>query len=202
VQTLSPAGQQQLLNGVVVADLASDVLLGRWKREIPRLAGKLKLMPLPAWERGGRRTTVIAGGTMIGINKRSAHIEQCWEMAKRLYLSAEVAEQTYAVNMVISPVKSLWEEPFYHVPDSFYCDQVAGSLLIAVSPEVPLRPSSPYWQNAFAHISNSLIALRAYAERHGVYDAEALTPVALRLLQNGQAELETLISRNVFFSEH
>jgi len=94
-----------------------------------------------------------------------------------------------------------WKEPFYHAPDPFYCGQAAGSLLIEVSPEVPLRPSSPYWQNAFSHISNSLIALRSYAERHAIYDIEELTPVALRLLQNAQAELENLISRNVFLEE-
>jgi len=51
-------------------------------------------MPLPAFEPGGRRTSTT-GSTMISINKRSPHIETCWEMAKNLYTSIEVAKDIY-----------------------------------------------------------------------------------------------------------
>ncbi|KXU35945.1 hypothetical protein AXK11_05335 [Cephaloticoccus primus] len=192
------AGHRQHLEGYMVGSLLPDWLFGAWKNENPQLAGKLKLMPLPAFEKGGRRTSV-RGGTMIGINKRSAYIEECWEVAKRLYTSAEIAETRWREETIISPYKAHWAEPFYHEPDPFCGGQRTGTLYIEQAPYLPIRPSSPYTDNAKAAISAAAIALRAYAERHEVYDADTLAPEALRLLQHEQDTLKRLISRNVLY---
>jgi len=197
VPWFTAAGHKQMLDGLVVGSMVPDWLLGNWKIENPQLAGKIKLMPLPAFERGGRRTSA-RGGSMIGINKRSAHIEECWEMAKALYTSAEIAEQTWAKTMILSPVKTLWDEPFYHEPDPFVGGQRAGTLFIEQAPHVPLRPSSPYTNIAYAYLSNVAMGLRSYAEKNQCYDPAALKPEALRLLDYYQDRLEKLISRNVF----
>jgi len=194
------AGHKQMLDGLVVGNITPDWLLGFWKVENPQLAGKIKLMPLPAFARGGRRTSV-RGGCMIGINKRSQHIEECWQLAKSLYLSAEIAEQTWRNTNILSPVKTLWNEPFYHEPDPYCSRQRVGSLYIEAAPHVPLRPSSPYTNIAYAYISHTTMALRAYAEKHDIYEPEALKPEALRLLGYYQDRLEKLISRNVFLDE-
>ncbi|KXU37897.1 hypothetical protein AXK11_01735 [Cephaloticoccus primus] len=193
------AGNRQQLDGLVVGSLMPDWMLAGRKLENPRLAGKVKLMPLPAFERGGRRTSVW-GGSMVGINKRSAHIEACWEMAKYLYTSAEVAEKTWRTASILSPVKAFWSEPFYHEPDPFYCGQRVGSLVIEAAPHVPQRSSSPYANNAYARIGSVAMALRAYAERHGVYDVDGLAPEALRLLRAEQDSLQKLMLRNVFLA--
>jgi len=66
--------------------MVADWMLNLWKLENRR---KIKLMPIPAFERGGRRTLSL-GSTIISINKRSEHIEVCWEMAGALHL-VEVA---------------------------------------------------------------------------------------------------------------
>ncbi|MFN7021937.1 MAG: ABC transporter substrate-binding protein, partial [Phycisphaerales bacterium] len=62
------SGNQLKAEGFVVASIMPDWMCNTWKNEIPQLAGKVKLMPLPAWEKGGRRTSVW-GGTMLGITK-------------------------------------------------------------------------------------------------------------------------------------
>jgi len=198
VEPYSAAGLKQHLDGIVVGSLVSDIRLGRWKGENPRMSGKLKLMPIPAWEKGGRRTTVLTAGTMIGINERSPHTDAAWEMAKTLYTSPAVAEATFASTMVLSPLKALWSEPFYHQPGPFYSNQSVGTLLIEQAPHVPLRSASPYNERAQHSVSNVLIALREHAETHEVYEIDALAVVALQLLEKKQAELEQLISRNVF----
>jgi len=194
------AGHKQMLDGLVVGAIATDFILGVWKLENPQLAGKMKLMPLPAWERGGRRTST-RGGSMIGINKRSPYIEESWEMAKSLLLSAEGAEQIWRQTNVLSPVKPLWGESFYHEPDPFFGGQQVGTLYIEAAPHVPRRPSAPYAEMAYAYLSNATMALRAYAEKHGIYEPTALKPEALRLLQHHQNRLEKLIQRNVFLGE-
>jgi len=97
---------------------------------------------------------------------------------------------------VCSPVKTLWDEPFYHEPDPYCGGQRVGSLYIDAAPHVPLRPSSPYTNMAYAYISHATMALRAYAEKHDIYE-----PEALRLLHYYQDRLAKLISRNVFLIE-
>jgi len=192
------AGNKQMLEALSVGIIASDVILGIWKQEIPQLAGKIKVMPLPAFERGGRRTSARAGNSMIGINKRSPYIEESWEMLKSLQTSVAAAEKIWREMTIFSPVKTLWSQPFYHEPDPFYCGQQIGSIYIEAAPNIPLRPSSPYAEMAYAAISNATIALCAYAEKHDIYDPEKLQPEALQLLQHQQVQLEKLISRNVF----
>jgi len=194
------SGHKQMLDGLAVGAIATDFILGVWKLENPQLAGKMKLMPLPAFERGGRRTST-RGGSMMGINKRSPYIDESWEMAKALLLSVTGAEQIWRETNVLSPVKPLWDAPFYHEPDPFFCGQRVGTLLIEAAPHVPTRPSSPYAETVYAYFSNTAMALRAYAEKHNIYDPAALKPEALRLLQQQQDRLEKLISRNVFSEE-
>jgi len=195
----SSLGNREQLEGLVMANLMPDWLVGHWELEIPQLAGKIKLMPLPAFERGGRRTSVWGGGgTMVGINKRSLYLEESWEIAKDLYTSPEVAEAMWRKLTILSPVTSLWDEPFYHEPHAFCSGQRIGKLYIEAAPHVPRRPSSPYTSAAYEAISNVAIALRSYAETHAIYEPEALKPEALRLLQYYQDRLEKLRQRNVF----
>ncbi|KXU36457.1 hypothetical protein AXK11_04490, partial [Cephaloticoccus primus] len=193
-------GNKQRLDGLVIGTMLIDPAIGMWKIENPGLAGKVKLMPLPAFEKGGRRTSVI-GGSMMSINKRSPHIDACWEMTKELYMSAEVAESTWRIAGIVSPVKALWKEPFYHEPDPFLGGQSPGTLFIEQAPHVPRRPSSPYSLLARARLGSAAMALRAYAERHDIYDIERLQPEALRLLKSEEEALKKLISRNRLLEE-
>src|SRR5262245_27493609 len=79
------AGNKMRLDGTVLFSLMPDWLTGTWQQDLPQLAGMVKLMPLPAWTKGGRRTTVM-GGTMLGIPKRVPDFASAWRYAKHLYL--------------------------------------------------------------------------------------------------------------------
>lgn len=199
VPTTTASGYRQQLDGLVVGLMVPDWMAGTWKLENPQIGGKLKLMPLPAWEKGGRRTSV-AGGTMIGIAKTSKHIELCWQFAKYLYLSPKMAEATFRKTSIISPVKTLWKQSFYDEPDPFFSGQPSGRMYIKEAPEVPPRSSSPYTAEAGQRITSALIALRAYADEHRIYDEAALRVEAQRLLDAEQASLKRLIERNQFLT--
>jgi len=198
---ISAAGHKQMLDGLSIGYVTPNFLLGTWKVENPKLAGKIKLMPLPAFEPGGRRTS-MHGGSMVGINKRSDYIEECWEILQSLLFSAELAEQSWRQANLLSPMKTLWNEPFYHEPDPFCGGQPVGTLYIEAAPDMPFAASSPYAGMTQGYLANAAMALRSYAEKHEIYDPAALKPEALRLLQQQQARLEKLISRNVFLEEH
>jgi len=194
------AGHKQRLDGVVVGTIITNWMLAVWKRENPQIGGKIKFIPIPAFEPGGRRTST-AGSTMISINKRSAHIDASWQMAKTLYTSLNAAEYLYRVAGMITPYKAHWEAPFYHEPDPFCGGQATGTLFIEQIPNIPLSPASPYQNFAYRELVHTMIGLRAYAEKHDIYEVEPLAIEALRLLQTSQNQLQKLMGRNVFLNE-
>lgn len=193
----SAAGNQLRLQGTVIASVMPDWLAGVWKIDLPGLAGKIKLMPLPAWTPGGRRTSA-QGGSMLGIPKASRDPAACWAFAKELYLSPALAAESYRALSIITPVKAFWSLPVFDEPDAYFSGQPAGRLFINQAPNVPVRSSSPYGTLAQARITDALISLAATIERTGETDVEKLLPEARRLLDFAQDQVSRQIDRNVF----
>jgi arabinosaccharide transport system substrate-binding protein len=183
--------------GYVIGLLAPDWFVGSIRTGLPDMAGKFKLMPLPAWEKGGRRTSVL-GGTMLGLTKAGQTPEVAWGFAKQLYLSRTGAAGLYAADRIISPVKANWPESFYDAPDPYYCGQPIGRMFIQLAPDVPLRPSSPYFSQAQQQLDLAVIQLCRYAEEHHLSEPAALEPEARRLLDVAQRALRAQMDRNIF----
>ena len=195
----SPTGNQLKLEGRVVAALMPDWLAGVWKNAMGDLGGKLKLMPLPAWEEGGRRTSVI-GGTMIAIPKTTRDFDSAWAFAKELYLSPDLAQKLFETNHIISPVVDLWDEPYYAVKEPYFSNQPSGLLYIEQAPHVPHRTSSPFHQVALQQIMDTAVTLKAYAQDNDIYEHHALIPEAKRLLEAVDQRIAQEMSRNVFIA--
>ena len=178
---------------------AIRALAGIWKNDMPQLEGKLALMPLPAWEPGGRRTSVW-GGSMLGIARTSPHREEAWEVARELYLSEPVARELYRTNGIISPYKPFWEAAFYDEPDPYFNGQAPGREFIRLAPDVPPRTSSPYNRFARDRTCDALISLRTWAERTSTYEHDALVAQARVFLADAERIVRRQIERNVFHS--
>jgi arabinosaccharide transport system substrate-binding protein len=194
------SGNQLKLEGRVLCSLMPDWLAGVWKNDLAQLSGKLKLMPIPAWQPGGRRTS-IWGGTMLGIPKSSPDIEQAWRFAKHLYLSRDLAETLYRETNIVTPIKAFWTESWYDRPDPFFAGQAPGRLFIQLAPNVPLRTNSPFNREAQTRIRDVLMALREYAESRGVFDPDELVGEARRLVGEVEERLQIQMERNVFLRE-
>lgn len=197
VDDFSATGHQQRVDGYAVAYLAPDWMCGIWKMHVPRLAGTVKLMPMPAFEPGGRRTSV-RGGTVLGIPKDSPDVDAAWDYAKMLYTSPEVARQMYELTDIISPVSSLWDDPVYHQPDPFFSGQRKGALFIEQAPHVPSRSSSPYNRQAVFLLRDAAVELAGFARQTGTHDAGALRDQAAVLLADVQARIIRVMERNAF----
>lgn len=195
----SPSGNQLKLEGQVVAALMPDWLAGVWIDSMPALGGKLKLMPIPAWEPGGRRTSV-RGGTMIAIPKTTENFDAAWAFAKELYLSPDLARELFETNHIISPMMDLWDEPYYAEPSAYFSGQQSGLAFIDQALNVPPRSSSPYHQIAMQRILDTSTQLHSYAKANGIYDAESLVSEAMRLLEATEALMLQEMQRNVFIS--
>jgi arabinosaccharide transport system substrate-binding protein len=196
----SASGNQLRLDGFIVCTIMPDWLVGVWKQDLPQLEGKLRVIPLPSWERGARRTSVM-GGTMLGITRAAEDVEAAWEFATELYFSPRIARELYETASIISPMRSLWPEPFYHEPDPYFSNQRIGSLLIELAPDIPPRVTSPFDSFAQARVQEALLGLRRHAEAIGVYDRDALKPRAMELLEAAEERVRRQMERNVFLRE-
>jgi arabinosaccharide transport system substrate-binding protein len=194
------AGNRLRLEGTVVCSLVPDWLCGVWQDELPGLAGKVKLIPLPAWHPGGRRTSTW-GGSMLGVARTTPHFEEAWSFAKYLYMSPQIAEQLYKTTGIVSPVKSLWPSGFYDEPRPFFCGQSPGRMYVQLAPDVPHRTSSPFLMLAKYHVRDALTNLWRYASATNRYNPASLEVEAKRLLGKAQNLVQRQMSRNVFVSE-
>lgn len=197
-------GNKLKLDGYVVCGLMPDWMGDVWKHEIPQLEGKMKLMPLPAWEKGGRRTSVW-GGTMIGIPKTAVKspedFEQLWTIAKELYISPTMARKLYEAGGIITPVRSFWSDPIFDRPSAYFSGQPHGRMYINLAPDVPPRPSSAYNNFAKDRVLDAFVKLFDGAEKDGQTDVASLEVKARVYLKEAEASVREQIERNVFMRE-
>jgi len=165
-----------------------------FKQDIPRVAGKFKLMPLPAWEPGGRRTSV-RGGTMMGISRNTKDFYLTWELVKHLYLQPDQLAERFRDTTIIPPLKEAWSNPVFDRPDPYFSGQPVGRMYIQQAPYVPLRYTSPYTNVAYTKFAEALIAVVRYAKAHPEAN---LTPVARRALKRAAGYVRKQIARNVY----
>ncbi len=197
-------GNQLKLEGFVAFSFFPDWMGDVWKHEIPQLEGKMKLMPLPAWEKGGRRTSVW-GGTMLGIPKTAApdekSFEERWSFAKHLYLSRELAVDLYRRGGIITPVTSFWSDPVFDEPSVYFSGQAPGRMYIDLALQVPARTSSAFNNVALLRVQDALVQLSEEAARTGKTEFAQLKARAGELLKVAHAQVQEQIDRNVFLAE-
>lgn len=190
-------GNQMRREGEVLCAIMPDWLAGVFKVQLPSMAGQWRIMPLPAWEPGGRRTSVW-GGTMLSITKSSENFEDAWAFAKHLYLSRELAERLYDLNSIVTPVRDHWDLEIYQRPEPYFADQRIGQLFIDLIPEVPVRVPSPFRNVAQGRFSLAIAGLYRYGRVSGETSFEALNLKAQELLDDQQRLMESDMARNVF----
>lgn len=196
-QEFTAMGNQMKLDGQVCASVMPDWLADIWKTFIPQLEGKMKLMPLPAWEPGGRRTSAW-GGSMLGIAKSAPDHDALWEFAKTLYLSDEVARALWREGDIISPIRSHWSDPMYDEPDPYFSMQPKGRMLIDLADQIPPRASSPFGRFAQLRVQDALYKLLNYRNSRPDATRAEMEAKAAELLANADAQVRRQMSRNRF----
>jgi arabinosaccharide transport system substrate-binding protein len=171
-----------MMDGLALFYIAPDWRSYRIQDESPKLKGKLRLMPLPAWEPGGRRTSVF-GGTGLAINRRTKDPELAWEYAKFLYFNTAELGRRFALTYIIPPFADAWDLPELQAPNEFYSGQRLGAEYAALARETP-----PVWSAA-----ESLLAQRKLDQ--------ASQRAAIYFAQNGESGLREYIQQELAVSE-
>ena len=194
------AGNQLRMEGFVLSWIVPDWRSIRGPLYMGRLSGKMKLMPLPAWEEGGRRTSVW-GGTMLGFPRSTGNFEKNWDFAKRLYLSRELARVSWKEFGVVTPVKAFWDDPVFDEPIEFYSGQPTGRLFINYAEDVPVRSSSPFLELARQELANAMGSAVRQAKADNLDGFESLLPVVQMALEKANANVQRQVDRNIFIAE-
>lgn len=195
-----PAGWGQNLakalnDGLIVFLMTPDWRTKQVEMDNPRLAGQLRLMPLPAWEEGGRRTSTMGGSSLV-IPKTAANPELAWELAKFLYLEKEHQPQRFRHTNIISPARSSWGEPFLDEVNPFW-EQPIGRLYVNLADEVPAVHPSPYSEYVRTQISTAFTRVLGWKRRNPGGDPR---PYIREQLTEAESNVLRRLERNVFLS--
>ncbi|NKB67420.1 MAG: extracellular solute-binding protein [Candidatus Latescibacteria bacterium] len=162
--------------------------------DIPRMAGKMALMPLPAVAPGGRRTSTW-GGTMLGITKACPDPELAWAVAEHMYFNkAELAER-FAQTNILPPLKDAWELDAFKEPRPYWSGQPLGALYAGLAEEVPPQYTTPFIETAKAKMSEVISACAAYYRSNG---DEGFAQFARTRLDAAAEEVRTYMRRNPY----
>lgn len=181
-------------DGYLLCLVAPDWRTKGFEKDIPRMAGKMALMPLPAVAPGGRRTSTW-GGTMLGITKHCKNQDLAWEFAQHLYLNkADLAERFRATN-IIPPVREVWREAAFNEPRPYWSHQPIGKLYADLAPHVPFQYGSPFVQSAKAKLGEALVAC---VQRYNTRGPEGFEAFARQRLRQSAEEVRRLVRRNPY----
>lgn len=166
----------------------------QFQADVDAVKGKMALMPLPAWEPGGIRTSTW-GGTGLAFTKQSKHFDLAWKLAMYLYFDPEQLGPRYADTYILPPLKSAWTQPEFSEPDPYYSNQLRGQAFIRLADEVPDEPAHTYFTTALAKLSEAFQNVTLHYREHG---DEGLEAFALQELKRCAGRVRLTLNRNVF----
>lgn len=181
-------------DGYFVCLLAPDWRTKTLETTIPRVAGKMALMPLPAVEVGGRRTSTW-GGTMLSITRSSPHQDLAWQFAMHLYLDKKELGERFRGTNILPALQDAWQQPAFEEPRPYWNNQPIGAMFAELAPQVPNQYTSPFITTAKAKLGEALVACVQFYNANGDEGFEEFTRA--RLKQSAD-EVRTLIRRNPY----
>jgi len=180
-------------DGLAIFYIAPDWRTYAIQMDAPNIKGLFKVMPLPAWEEGGRRTSVW-GGSGLAITKSTERPELAWQLAKSLYFDPAKLGRRFQFTNIIPPLMDSWSLPEFHTPSPFYGGQKLGLLYAALAPDTPADWSTPYKTRAADKLAD--VFLRAL-EHYRVHGNDGLDAVIQRELVRVSADIERYMGRFV-----
>jgi arabinosaccharide transport system substrate-binding protein len=180
-------------DGLALFYIAPDWRISSIELEAPNLRGLLKVMPLPAWTRGGRRTSTW-GGSGLAITKSTQDVALAWDFAKLLYFDRAQLGARYAYTKILPALRDAWDLPELQAESPFFRGQRVGAAYAALAPDVPADWSTPYKTRTEDRLNGVMLQALEFFRAHG---DDGLRPAIRRILAAKTAEVETLVNRNV-----
>ena len=183
-----------MADGFVLFYLTPDWRAHLFEMESPKVGGTMKLMPLPAWQPGGRRTSVW-GGSGLAITKGGRNPDLAWQFAKELYFKRSEFGKRFLETSIIPALKDAWDLPEFSQASPYYSGQRVGSLYASLAGEVP-----PLWMNPYTIIAENKIneVILRVVEQFKQNGDTGLAEFAQSELDGAEAYMKRQMARNVF----
>jgi len=187
-----PTLWEGMQDGLVLFYFAPDWRTRTIEQYAPLLAGRMKLMPLPAWSPGGRRTSTW-GATGLAATKGGRNPELAKKLMEFLYVNQTDGGKSSADLHILSPVRAAWSLPIFDRPDPYFRGQPILRLYSRLAGEVPADYASPFITKAQNKRDSAFVAASAYYMRHGEHGF----PEFVRAELKRQADaVRAIIARN------
>lgn len=125
-----------MTDGLVLFYITPDWRSGVYQHDLPGLKGKMALMPLPAWEPGGRRTSVW-GGTGLVITRHTKDPDLAWDLAQFLYFDPKESGARFSGTNIVPVDKDEWSIPELDAPNPYFSNQRIGRMYADLAPSTP-----------------------------------------------------------------
>lgn len=185
---------QALEGGYFLSLIAPDWLAHHISLTCPQVEGKMAIMPLPAFEPGGRRTSTM-GGTMMGITKACKDPDKAWDFAKAIRLDPKKMGERFREHGIIPPFKEAWELEEFSEPKPYWSNQKIGEIFASVADQVPPQYASPYVAFAKSKMGEAVSACSTYYNENG---EDGFEEFARKRLKQAADEVRRTMTRNPF----
>jgi arabinosaccharide transport system substrate-binding protein len=184
-------------DGLVLFLVCPDWRCKSLEIEMPGLKGRMGLIPMPAWEEGGRRTTVW-GGTGLAIPKGGKRQDRAWEFAKYIYLNQAELEERFRDTPILPPVATSWTFAELDRPDEYFSGLPRGRMYAELAPTTPARYVTPFSTLAEGKLTEALVNSTTYYSRSG---GAGLRKFIEAELHRTAGQVREQMARNVFLRE-
>jgi arabinosaccharide transport system substrate-binding protein len=194
-QTLAKA----MSDGLCLFYICPDWRTAQFEQDVPGLAGKMALMPMPAWTNGGPRTSTW-GATGLAFTKqcqRAGKFDLAWKLAMYLYYDTQQLGPRFAATNILPPYKPSWAQPAFAAPRAYWGGAKVGELYVSLAAEVPYAEDNAYMQQAEGKLWE---AYGNIADHFGTHGENGLREFARMELTRCGDHVRKLIARNVFLS--
>ena len=185
-----------MTDGLVLFYFCPDWRTMQFEMDVPNLRGKLGLMPLPAWEEGGVRTSTW-GGTGLAFPRRGRNFELAWKLAVYLYYDREHVGPRFEQTNILPPIRTAWTQPEFHKIDDYW-EVSLGEAFVPLADAAPPAPSHAYYFRAVGKLSKALTRAAEHYRSHGDRGLRERVRADLRDCAD---EVRLAIRRNVFLQE-
>ena len=185
---------RSMMDGLCLFYICPDWRSKQMQVDVPAVSGKMGLIPLPAWEEGGLRTSTW-GGTGLAITKQCKQPDLAWKLAMYLYYDPAQLGPRFKGTNILPPLTTAWDRPEFSEPDPFYSNIVRGKAYAALAPSVPGDPTSTSVASATGKLSE---AFQNVSLRYQEQGDSGLEEYAQSELKRCADRVRVVVDRNVF----
>ena len=190
------AFSKSLIDGLCLFYVCPDWRTRQFESDTPSLAGKIALMPLPAWEDGGRRTSTW-GGSGLAITRACKKPDLAWKLAMALYYDPASVAARFPQTNILPPVKAAWAYPQFDTPSPFFSGQAIGRSFADLASDVPRDYDNAFTSQASNKLVEAFANVAIYYSANGENGLREYTAGELRRCAD---QVRRLIGRNAFLA--